>query len=75
MILIESYPECKTSEELRKYERFHYDIIRPELNVYRPYTTEEENKGNISKRQKSIVKIIEIRLSNRTRIYRYILYK
>lgn len=44
MILIESYPECKTSEELRKYERFHYDIIRPELNVYRPHTTEEENK-------------------------------
>jgi hypothetical protein len=44
MILIESYPECKTSEELRKYERFHYDIIRPELNLIRPYTTEEENK-------------------------------
>jgi GIY-YIG catalytic domain len=44
MILIESYPECKTSEELRKYERFHYDVIRPKLNVSRPHRTEDERK-------------------------------
>ena len=42
MIQIEAYPNCKTSEELRKWERFHYDIYKPSLNSIRPYITEEE---------------------------------
>ena len=44
MVLIESYPECKTSEELRKYERFHYDLLKPELNMIKPHTTVDERK-------------------------------
>ena len=43
MILIENYPECKTSDELRKYERHHYDIYKPSLkNMKKPHTTVDE---------------------------------
>ena len=42
MVMIQSYPECKTSDELRMYERQHYEILRPVLNVNRPIVTEEE---------------------------------
>lgn len=44
MILIETYPQCKTSDELRKYERHHYDIYKPSLNLNKPYITIEEVK-------------------------------
>ena len=44
MIQIEAYPNCKTSEELRKWERFHYEIYKPSLNSIRPYITEEERQ-------------------------------
>lgn len=42
MIQIETYPDCKSSEELRMHERFHYDIYKPSLNSQLPYITEEE---------------------------------
>ena len=42
MVMIQSYPECKTSDELRMHERHHYEILRPVLNVNRPIVTEEE---------------------------------
>jgi hypothetical protein len=43
MVLIQEYPECKSSEELRKYEREHYDLLRPNLNVQKPCLYEGEN--------------------------------
>lgn len=42
MILIQAYPDCKTSDELRMYERQHYEVLRPVLNVNRPIVTKEE---------------------------------
>ena len=43
MILVEEYPECKTSRELFKYEREYYDFYKPECNVLKPLLTIEEN--------------------------------
>jgi Zn ribbon nucleic-acid-binding protein len=42
MVMIQAYPECQSSDELRMYERYHYDILRPVLNVNRPIVTKEE---------------------------------
>lgn len=42
MILVQDYPECKSSDELRKYEREHYEFYKPSLNLRIPYITEEE---------------------------------
>ena len=42
MVLVEQYPNCKTSIELLKYEREHYDIYKPEMNVKKPYLYEGE---------------------------------
>lgn len=47
MVLIESYPECKSSDELRKHERTHYDIYMPELNSMRPFITVDEKNERI----------------------------
>ena len=44
MVLIEQYPECKSSIELRKYERHHYDLLKPDLNMCRPYSSIVEQK-------------------------------
>jgi GIY-YIG catalytic domain len=44
MVLIQSYPNCKTSIELRKYEREHYDILKPEFNVLKPFLKEGEKE-------------------------------
>ena len=44
MVLVQYYPDCKTSIELRKYEREHYDIYNPELNVCKPCLKEGENE-------------------------------
>ena len=41
MILLYNY-ECYTDTELRIEERRCYDELKPNLNVYRPYTTQEE---------------------------------
>ncbi len=46
MVLVQLYPNCKTSIELLKYEREHYDIYKPELNVYRPCLNEGEKEEN-----------------------------
>jgi hypothetical protein len=47
MVLIESYPECKSSEELRKHERTHYDFYKPSLNAIKPYITGDEKNMRI----------------------------
>jgi hypothetical protein len=44
MVLVQSYHNCKTSLELLKYEREHYDIYKPELNKQKPYLYEGEEK-------------------------------
>jgi hypothetical protein len=44
MVLVQEYPNCKSSKELRKYEREHYDILKPELNVCKPCLYEGERK-------------------------------
>ena len=44
MVLVEAYPNCKSTLELRKYERHHYDLLLPDLNMIKPYTSEEEKK-------------------------------
>jgi hypothetical protein len=44
MVLIESYPNCKSGEELRMYERHHYDILKPSLNAIKPFVSTEERK-------------------------------
>lgn len=44
MILVQSYPNCKSSKELRKYEREHYDILKPELNMCKPCLKEGEKE-------------------------------
>jgi hypothetical protein len=52
MVLVQYYPNCKTSIELLKYEREHYDIYKPELNVYKPYLYEGEREDNIKEYRK-----------------------
>lgn len=47
MILIQSYPDCKSSDELRMYERDHYDFYKPNLNKLKPYTSIDERKGGL----------------------------
>lgn len=47
MVLVEAYPNCKTSVELRKYERHHFDLLKPDLNTYRPYF-DENNENDIN---------------------------
>jgi hypothetical protein len=42
MVLVQEYPECKTSNELLKYEREHYDFYKPELNMNKPCLKEGE---------------------------------
>ena len=80
MILIESYPECKTSEELRKYERFHYDLLKPQLNVLKPHRTEDEikeydrdyrdiNRDKISERKKKYYDENRNYINERAKVY------
>jgi hypothetical protein len=53
MVLVQEYPDCKSSDELRMYERNHYEFYKPSLNINSPYITEEENitKNLIRRRQ------------------------
>lgn len=44
MVLVQLYPECKSTIELRMYERQHYDILIPQLNAKRPCLYEGEKK-------------------------------
>ena len=41
--VIENYP-CENETQLRIRERYHYDLLNPALNTYRPYVSEEEKK-------------------------------
>ena len=65
MVLVQTYPDCKSSIELHKYEREHYDIYKPELNVYKPCLYDGEEK----ERQKEYNK--EYRKENADKIKEY----
>ena len=52
MVLVQYYPNCKTSIELLKYEREHYDIYKPELNVCKPYLYEGEREELVKEYKK-----------------------
>ena len=41
--VIENFP-CENKIELRIREQYHYDLLNPDLNTYRPYVSEEEHK-------------------------------
>ena len=41
--VIQEYP-CDNDIQLRIHERYHYDLLSPALNTYRPYITEEDRK-------------------------------
>ncbi len=43
IILIEEYP-CGNNEQLRKRERYYFDLLKPQLNIYRPWISDEERK-------------------------------
>ena len=51
MTLLYEY-ECYTDEELRMEERKCYDEMKPTLNMYRPYISEEEKIEYIKKHKK-----------------------
>jgi GIY-YIG catalytic domain len=42
MILVQEYPDCKSSDELRMYERQHYDFYKPSLNLILPHISKDE---------------------------------
>ena len=48
MILVQSYPECKSSIELRMYEQEHLDLYRPDLNVNRAFVSKEDKREIIN---------------------------
>ena len=52
MVLVQLYPECKSTIELRMYERQHYDILMPQLNACRPHATVEETEDDHRERSK-----------------------
>jgi hypothetical protein len=43
MVLVQLYPECKSSIERKKYERQHYDLLMPQLNACRPIRYDGES--------------------------------
>jgi GIY-YIG catalytic domain len=49
MVLVEEYPNCKSSIELLKYEREHFDFYKPELNMNKPCLKEGEVVENLKK--------------------------
>lgn len=51
MILIEEFP-CKNSLEARKRERKLYEDYHANLNTFRPYVSEEENKEEMNEHKK-----------------------
>ena len=72
MVLVQSYPNCKTSIELLKYEREHYDILKPELNVIRPYLYIGEREDNFKEyRKENAEKIKEYRKENADKMKEY----
>jgi hypothetical protein len=60
MKLIEEYPDCKSSQELFKYEREHIEFWKPDLNCVLPILTDDERKAyKIQYSQENKQKILE----------------
>jgi hypothetical protein len=50
VVLVESYSECKSREELLRFERYHMERLESKLNSYVPgRTLKEYNKDNSEK--------------------------
>ena len=45
MVIVNEYPECKTTNELHHHERNAYDFYKPELNVHKPAVRDDERVG------------------------------
>lgn len=72
MVLVQSYPNCKTSIELRKYEREHYDIYNPEMNINRPCRKEGEKEEYLKEyRKENSDKFKEYRKENADKFKEY----
>ena len=46
--VIQEFP-CENKIQLRIREQYHYDLLHPELNMVRPYISEEERKEQMAK--------------------------
>jgi len=46
VILVESYPECKSKKELHKFERYHMEKLEATLNSRIPSRTRKEHYKN-----------------------------
>jgi hypothetical protein len=55
--VIERFP-CENEIQLRIRERYHYDLLKPELNMIRPFITKEELKKYQAKWRKEHKKVI-----------------
>jgi len=55
VVLVESYTECKSREELLRFERYHMELLEAELNSQVPGRTKKEYyKDNVEKRKEYI---------------------
>jgi hypothetical protein len=52
VVLVESYPECKSREELFRFERYHMEQLEAMLNSSVPGRTQKEYKRNNSEKIK-----------------------
>lgn len=70
MVLVQYYPNCKTSLELLKYEREHYDIYKPEFNVRKPYLYEGEREDKMKEYQKEYQKENADKMKEYDKVYK-----
>jgi hypothetical protein len=56
VILVESYPECKSKKELHKFERYHMEKLEAKLNSQVPGRTPKEYRKNNSEKKKEYEK-------------------
>jgi len=66
VVLIESYPECKSKKELHKFERYHMELLEATLNSRIPGRTLKEWRNNNSEKNKEYDK--EYRRNNAEKI-------
>ena len=52
VVLVELYPDCKSREELVKFERYHMEQLEAKLNSQVPGRTRKEYRTNNSEKRK-----------------------
>ena len=65
VILVESYPNCKSRKELHKFERYHMEILESTLNSIIPSRTKKESREDNKEHYK------EYRKNNSEKIKEY----